>query len=71
MFFRKKGKLRNEFDDQLLMQLNSLKDEWYNQKRLLEKSFDPSAEVLAQTKLAEAKYFYLFKEAKARKISVR
>ncbi|AGX02072.1 MULTISPECIES: YaaL family protein [Bacillaceae] len=71
MFFRKKGKLRNEFDEQLLMQLNSLKDEWYNQKRLLEKSFDPSAEVLAQTKLAEAKYFYLFKEAKARKISVR
>jgi hypothetical protein len=71
MFFRKKGKLRNEFDEQLLGQLNSLKDEWYNQKRLLEKSFDPSAEVLAQTKLAEAKYFYLFKEAKARKISVR
>ncbi|MGD6845771.1 YaaL family protein [Bacillus infantis] len=71
MFFRKKGRLRNEFDEQLLGQLNSLKDEWYNQKRLLEKSFDPSAEVLAQTKLAEAKYFYLFKEAKARKISVR
>jgi hypothetical protein len=71
MFFRKKGRLRNEFDEQLLGQLNRLKDEWYNQKRLLEKSFDPSAEVLAQTKLAEAKYFYLFKEAKARKISVR
>ncbi|MCA1042605.1 YaaL family protein [Bacillus infantis] len=71
MFFRKKGRLRNEFDEQLLGQLNSLKDEWYNQKRLLEKSFDPSAEVMAQTKLAEAKYFYLFKEAKARKISVR
>jgi hypothetical protein len=71
MLFRKKGKLRNEFDDRLLGQLNSLKEEWYNQKRLLEKSFDPSAEIMAQTKLAEAKYFYLFKEAKARKISIR
>jgi hypothetical protein len=71
MLFRRRGRLRNEFDDRLLEQLNSLKEEWYNQKRLLEKSFDPSAEILAQTKLAEAKYFYLFKEAKARKISVR
>jgi hypothetical protein len=71
MLFRRRGRLRNEFDDRLLEQLNSLKEEWYNQKRLLEKSFDPSEEILAQTKLAEAKYFYLFKEAKARKISVR
>ncbi|AIE58551.1 YaaL family protein [Bacillus methanolicus] len=71
MFFRRKGWLRKEFDEKLICQLEELKKQWRNQKALVEKSFDPSEDVICQTKLAEAKYFFLFKEAKHRKISIR
>ncbi|UQZ75198.1 DUF2508 domain-containing protein [Niallia circulans] len=70
MFFRKKGKLRKEFDEKLLVQFSHLKKEWLNDKNLLDKSFDPSDEVISGAKLSEAKYFFLFKEAKQRKINL-
>ncbi|MDP4162966.1 MAG: YaaL family protein [Bacillota bacterium] len=71
MFFRRRNWLRKEFDEKLLTQLDDLKKDWQQQKSLLEKSFDPSDEVICQTKLAEAKYFFLFKEAKQRKIKLK
>ncbi|PLR80193.1 DUF2508 domain-containing protein [Bacillus canaveralius] len=71
MFFRRKGWLRREYNDKLLNQLDEAKVSWSNQKKLVEKSFDPSDEVICQMKLAEAKYFFLFKEAKTRSITVR
>ncbi|MBM4765436.1 YaaL family protein [Bacillus sp. B15-48] len=71
MLFRKKKKLRKEFDEKLIAQHNQLKSEWMNKKSLLEKSFDVSGEFVAEAKLAEAKYFYLFKEVKERGISVK
>ncbi len=71
MFFKRKGWLRKEFDEKLLEQLSRLKADWNNQKSLTEKSFDPSPEAISQAKLAEAKYFFLFKEAKKRSVKVR
>lgn len=71
MLFRRKGWLRKEFDDQLLEKANELKATWISQKELVEKSFDPSAEAGCQAKIAEAKYFLLFKEVKKRKITIR
>ena len=71
MLFRKKGWLRKEFDEKLLDKVNELKDSWINQKHLLERSFEPSSEAVSQAKIAEAKYFFLFKEVKKRKISIR
>jgi hypothetical protein len=71
MLFRKKGWLRKEFDELLLDQLDRLKKDWSNQKTLVEKSFDPSEEVVTQAKVAEAKYFFLFKEAKLRNTSIK
>lgn len=71
MFFRRKGWLRKEFDEKLLNQLDQLRNDWNNQKSLIEKSFDPSDDVICQAKLTEAKYFYLFKEAKKRNINSR
>jgi hypothetical protein len=68
MFFRKKGKLRQEFDEKLLHQLESLKEDWMRQKRLIEKSIDPTEDVLNDLKIAESKYFFLLREAKQRKI---
>lgn len=71
MFFRRKEWLRKEYDEKLLIQLNKFKEHWQQEKLLLEKSFDPSEEVICQTKIAEAKYIFLLREAKERRISLR
>jgi hypothetical protein len=70
MFFRRKGWLRKEYDEKLLMQLNRFKEHWQQEKQLLEKSFDPSDEVICQTKIAEAKYIFLLREAKQRNVTL-
>ena len=49
------------------MQLNRYKEHWQQQKLLLEKSFDPSEEVICQTKIAEAKYYLSIKRSKEQK----
>ncbi|WML58250.1 YaaL family protein [Neobacillus sp. PS2-9] len=70
MFFRRKGRLRKEYDEKLLIQLNRLKEHWQQEKQLLEKSFDPSEEVICQTKIAEVKYIFLLREAKQRHVTL-
>ncbi|CRK85337.1 YaaL family protein [Neobacillus massiliamazoniensis] len=71
MFFRRNGKLRKEFDERLITKLNEYKEDWHRQKFLLEKSFDPSEEVICQTKIAEIKYIFLLREAKQRNVTIR
>lgn len=70
MFFKKnkKGLLRKEYDEALLNLMYRTKDQWENKKEIEEAVFDKDGLLFAQTKLAEAKYFYLFKEARIRKI---
>jgi formyltetrahydrofolate synthetase len=70
MFFRRSGKLRKEYDEKLIVQLNKFKTDWQQEKSLLEKSLDPSEEVICQTKIAEAKYILLLKEAKQRNVTL-
>ncbi|WP_316572875.1 YaaL family protein [Neobacillus sp. YIM B06451] len=71
MFFRRKGRLRQESNEKFLNLLNDVKADRQRQKTLLEKSFDPTEEVICQARMAEAKYFFLLKEAKYRKITLR
>ncbi|WP_077215250.1 YaaL family protein [Bacillus dakarensis] len=71
MIFRRKGWLRKEFDEKLLYDLEEIRSKWSMQKALVEKSFDPSEEIIYETKLTEAKYFYLIKEAKHRKVKMQ
>lgn len=59
MGFLRKKTLRREFDEKLVEQLFKQKEEWNRQKKLVEKSLEPSAEVLYELKVAEAKYFLL------------
>lgn len=68
MFFQKKGKLRKEYDDNLIVLLEKVKNEWLRQKRMVEQSVEPSQDVLCSLKIAEAKYFFLLKEAKRRPV---
>ncbi|RFB09468.1 DUF2508 family protein [Bacillus sp. HNG] len=68
MLFKKKGKLRNEFNQKLFTQLEIAKKEWMRQKNLIEKSIEPSDDILNELKVAETKYFFLLREAKRRKV---
>jgi hypothetical protein len=70
MFFRRKGWLRKEYDEKLIHQLEAIKHSRQQQKSLLEKCLEPSDEVIWEMKLVEAKYFFLLKEAKQRKVSL-
>ncbi|MEH7234526.1 YaaL family protein [Bacillus sp. JJ1562] len=68
MLFKKKGKLRREFNQELFSQLEIAKKEWMRQKSLIEKSVEPSDDILNELKVAETKYFFLLREAKRRKV---
>ncbi|WP_242225258.1 YaaL family protein [Bacillus cereus group sp. BfR-BA-01380] len=70
MFFWKKGNLRKEYDEKLIVLLEQVKIEWMRQERIVEQSIEPSEDVLCHLKLAEAKYFYLLKEAKRRPVKM-
>jgi hypothetical protein len=70
MLFRRKGWLRTQYDQQLIQNLLNMKSEWNRQKQLIEKSVEPSPQVLYELKVAEAKYFFLLKEAKKRNIKI-
>ncbi|MFC3883420.1 YaaL family protein [Bacillus songklensis] len=70
MLFKRKGWLKKEFDEQLLTTFINVKNDWLKQTNLIEKSVDPSDEVLLSVKVAKAKYLYLLKEAKKRNISI-
>ena len=71
MLFRRKGKLRKEFDEKLLEDIGTMKVNWFNHKSLIETSYDPSFDAISQAKLSELKYYYLFKEARKRKIKIK
>jgi hypothetical protein len=66
MFFSKRGKIRSYGDEKLLIMLDRLKNEWQIRKEIIEKSVEPSTNVLYEFNLIQAKYFYLLKEAKQR-----
>ncbi|KAF0993445.1 YaaL family protein [Geobacillus sp. TFV-3] len=71
MLWRRKGKLKRQFDEKLMAELQKARTEWLEQKQLIEKSVDPSPEVLNALQLAEAKYFFLLREAKHRRITLK
>ncbi|WP_246946186.1 YaaL family protein [Bacillus pinisoli] len=70
MFFQRKGKLRKSFNEQLLLSLEKNKNEWMRQKEIVNRCVEPSEEVLFHLKIAEAKYFFLIREAKQRKVTL-
>ncbi|HHY71945.1 MAG TPA: YaaL family protein [Bacillus bacterium] len=69
MFFRRKGKLRKDINQKLWVDLNELKAEWMRNKDLFEKSIDTNVQLLNDLKISEAKYFYLVREAKIRRLT--
>lgn len=66
--FKKKSKLRQEFNEQFLSLMNRQKESWEKYKKMEEIIVEEHPKLRAERKLAQAKYFYLFKEAKIRQI---
>ncbi|MCZ0756992.1 YaaL family protein [Anoxybacillus sp. J5B_2022] len=71
MFWRRKGWLKRQFDQRLVEQLEAMRNEWMKQKDLIEKSIEPSEDVLMDAKITEAKYFFLIREAKRRRVTLK
>lgn len=51
--------------------MTTVRKKWLQQKSLVEMSFEYDEELIAQKKIAEMKYFFLFREAKARNIKIK
>ena len=62
MFFQKKGKLRKEYDDKLIVLLEKVKNEWLRQKRMVEQSVEPSQDVLLFFENSRGEIFLLAKK---------
>ncbi|RHW31443.1 DUF2508 family protein [Lysinibacillus yapensis] len=71
MIFSRKRKLKKEFDDKLVNLLKETKDDWNNAKIIEDLVDDYDLDVIAQRKIAESIHFYLFKEARIRKILIK
>lgn len=70
MFFKKKGRIRKEENARLFALLEEMKQQFIYKQNLVKKSVDPSPIVLNELKLTEAKYMFLLKEAKMRKLTM-
>ncbi|WP_099224008.1 YaaL family protein [Listeria costaricensis] len=68
---KKIGKLHKEYDRYLLDLIEATQENWHKQKVLLHKSFGYDPRLEFEEKKAEAKYFYLFKEARHREVQNR
>ncbi|MCM3390506.1 YaaL family protein [Ureibacillus chungkukjangi] len=71
MIFSRKGKLKREFDERLVNLIKETKDDWSSAKVIEDLVDDYDLEVIAHRKIAESVHFYLFKEARIRKILIK
>lgn len=70
MWFLKRGKLKREFDDQLIKQFIKTKNEWEKAKMLENLTDDFDSFLHIERKVAESKYLFLLKEARIRKVKM-
>lgn len=71
MFFQRKGKLRKEYDEKLLMKFNQFKVEWQNKEKVIENSLDPTDEVMLSLQISKAKCMFILNEIKERQMMVQ
>ncbi|WP_163969243.1 YaaL family protein [Oceanobacillus halotolerans] len=65
----RKKKKKQETDEQLLEAIFTTEQEWKQLEALLEKSIEPTIDGYNQVAIAQAKYMFLLREARHRKIS--
>lgn len=67
---KRRRKRQREVDRELLDTIFTVEAEWKKLRNIIDKSIEPMIESRQQLQLSEAKYMFLLKEAKHRKISV-
>ncbi|KRM49935.1 YaaL family protein [Lentilactobacillus kefiri] len=60
--------VKKEYDQRLLELINNLKEEWDHTAQTQEAVADSDMEMEQETALARRKYFFIYKEARIRKI---
>ena len=70
MLFRK-PKLKKQYDEQLITLIQRAQEDLNQAKIIEELSDDYNQAITAKRQIAESTYFYLFKEARIRKILLR
>ena len=70
MFF-KKAKLKKEFDQKLASLMKETKEEWQQAQVIEGLADDYDMSVITRRKIAESKHFFLYKEARIRKILIK
>ncbi|WP_010531243.1 YaaL family protein [Lentibacillus jeotgali] len=60
---------KREVDEQLLDSLFTLEHEWKEIQSIVKKSIEPTYDGYYKERLAQAKYLFLWREARYRKIS--
>jgi hypothetical protein len=68
VLFKKKVTLRSKYDKELFNLMKQTKQDLEYAQKIEDSVFERDGLLFAQTKLAKIKYFYLFKEARKRKI---
>jgi hypothetical protein len=71
MLFSRKGKLKKEFDEKLVSSIKETKEELQSAKAIEGLMADYSLEIIAERKKAESIHFYLYKEARIRRVLIK
>ncbi|MBD8034954.1 MULTISPECIES: YaaL family protein [Solibacillus] len=71
MLFSRKGKLKKEFDDKLVSSIKETKETLQNAKVIEGLTDDYNLDVMAERKKAESIHYYLYKEARVRRVLIK
>lgn len=61
--------IKRKIDEQLLEAIISMKQEWQQIGLIIEKSIEPTEEIMFNESLAKAKYLFLLREARYRELT--
>jgi alpha/beta superfamily hydrolase len=70
MFF-KRAKLKKDFDAKFITLMKETKEEWQQAQNIEALIDDYDLTIIVQRKIAESKHFFLYKEARLRKILLK
>ncbi|PUB08283.1 YaaL family protein [Paenisporosarcina sp. OV554] len=70
MFF-KRAKLKKDFDAKFITLMKETKEEWRQAQNIEALIDDYDLTIIVQRKIAESKHFFLYKEARLRKILLK
>ena len=71
MLFTRKGKLKKEFDEKLVSSIKETKENLQSAKVIEGLTDDYNLDVIAERKKAESIHYYLYKEARVRRVLIK